>query len=87
MSETYQGRPCAKGHDGVRLRSNRACVECNKANRRAQYAQNKESEKAQMAKAARLRKAVLRVTYYLTFHEQDFDRNGWHWAGRSPVEY
>lgn len=25
---TYSGKPCAKGHDGTRYRSTRACVDC-----------------------------------------------------------
>lgn len=27
-AETYRGKPCAYGHNGVRYRSNRKCVQC-----------------------------------------------------------
>lgn len=85
--ETYQGRPCARGHAGVRLLSNRKCVECNRADRRAQYAVRKEAEKIQLARAKRLRDALNRETLYALLYPQDFDNNGWHRAGRAYVEY
>jgi hypothetical protein len=29
-TETYQGKPCAHGHNGTRYRSNRKCVACSR---------------------------------------------------------
>jgi hypothetical protein len=29
-TETYQGKPCAHGHDGTRYASNRKCVACSR---------------------------------------------------------
>jgi hypothetical protein len=38
-AETYQGRPCPKGHDGLRYRNGYTCVECerSKSARRAAH--------------------------------------------------
>lgn len=32
----YRGSPCKRGHAGVRWRSNRNCVECNRARQRVE---------------------------------------------------
>lgn len=39
-ARTYEGQPCGKGH-ATRYTSNRACVECAKAARKAQLARNR----------------------------------------------
>jgi hypothetical protein len=37
MTDTYQGKPCAQGHDGTRYASNRKCVACASVDWRSRY--------------------------------------------------
>ena len=51
-SLTYQGKPCAHGHNGTRYAANRLCVDCAKANRARQTAQEQAARAAIQAKEA-----------------------------------
>lgn len=81
MSETYFGKPCARGHSGERLSSNRQCVMCNRAN----AANVREARKA--AKAQGLARGRDELSMIAIWYPEEFDRSGWRRAGRATVEY
>lgn len=47
MKDThYMGNPCKRGHSGIRVKSNRSCVECNKQKARKYWTKAAAKKKA-----------------------------------------
>lgn len=53
MTETFQGKPCKRGHSGIRYVVGRECVECYRNRRREKYASDPSERAKQLARAAR----------------------------------
>ena len=53
MAETFQGKPCKRGHSGIRYVVGRESVECCRNRRREKYASDPEQRAKQLARAAR----------------------------------
>jgi hypothetical protein len=67
-STLYLGKPCAKGHRGMRFLSNRSCVECHRQERRDARAKGRTREGMN---AEEFEAAVLMALY-----PEEFERTG-----------
>ena len=78
---TYQGRPCTKGHDGVRYSSSQQCVTCTKETTAAQvasgyYARHYEENAERISERAK--------EYRASFPREHWTQKSAEWARANP---
>jgi hypothetical protein len=67
--KTFRGKPCLRGHAGLRKVANGNCVACSLGREQV---------------PTRQKHALQRNTIYALLYAQEFDALGWRWRAASP---